>query len=126
MSLEVKENKMSKGRRSYYDYDSQSNKSTDVTDEVKEYEQVTEDTFKPYENLWPITGNDDHKKEVVVSCNNLLNVRTSPELGSFDNVKCRVANGTHLEFADEIGDWYKVKLSDNSFGYILKEFAIMV
>lgn len=117
---------MSKGRRSYYDYDSQSNKSTDVTDEVKEYEPVTEDTFKPYENLWPITGNDDHKKEVAVLCNNLLNVRTSPELGSFDNVKFRVANGTHLEFVDEIGDWYKVKLSDNSFGYILKEFAIIV
>lgn len=115
MSLEVKENKMSKGRRSYYDYDSQSNKSTDVTDEVKEYEPVVE----------------DHKKEVAVLCNNFLNVRTSPELGSFDNVKCRVANGTHLEFVDEIGDWYKVRLSGlpnnvDSIGYILKEFAIIV
>ena len=101
---------MSKGRRAYYDYDSESNKFTDVTDEVKEYEPVVE----------------DHKKEVAVLCNNLLNVRTTPELGSTENVKFRVANGTHLEFIDEVGDWYKVKLSDNSIGYVLKEFAIIV
>ena len=109
---------MSKGRRAYYDYDSESNKSTDVTDEVYKNNIPFIEPTKEYE---PVV--EDHKKEVVVSCNNLLNVRTSPELGSFDNVKCRVEDGTHLEFVDEVGDWYKVKLSDNSIGYVLKEFT---
>lgn len=109
---------MNKYKRLDDDY-SAINKSTDYFREIElnddELKLITEEINKPVEELKEIV------KMVVTA--KLLNVRSSKDLADFDNVITRLNEGSEVELINDEGEWYKVKLSNGTEGYVMKEFV---
>jgi len=51
---------------------------------------------------------------------NSVNIRTSPDLSS--DIITRLNNGTKLDVYERTSEWYRVKLSDGTFGWVYKTY----
>jgi len=51
---------------------------------------------------------------------NSVNIRTKPDLSS--DVITRLDNGTKLDVYERTSEWYRVKLSDGTFGWVYKTY----